>query len=507
MARTSRQNVAILAILVGAFVPTGHAQTTIGTWRTSDRNQVDTGSIQVGEFSGRDLFYQGQRIQLNIRLAATEALPAAGLPCPVLFLRMRGPSGEGSYRSIGGKDDKRCKVVENGGARSLDFGLLTDQQMREGEYSLEFLEFSNSGNSNDPRQMLATSPPFKYHLADVRKMPHRWEPQIKGLALDITLDKTIYKIGDEIPLHIARANLGATEPIMMPPCDLVQINIRDAQGDRVQYRDMSNEVCVSSSADLGPRPKSSPGDIIATERTMSTYGMSPGYYTLTGNWLAYQRTYHPGLVEADDPQHPQKPYAFVYSSPITVQIVEDDKHPWLMPPQTLTSLPGIFRQADTSFGPNTAMLDTSTGLKWLHLDLTQNWPIGSILNNMGPGELFAGWRYASVDEVRKMFATFLGNSDGRSANATAEKVLQSGLGGPLDFPVNTGTGWRRESSEGYARVDAEHFALVGYVAKDSDPHGISITIDPEIQGSSTTADQGFQQSGSGSYLVQDTGRR
>ena len=53
----------------------------------------------------------------------------------------------------------------------------------------------------------------------------------------------------------------------------------------------------------------------------------------------------------------------------------------------------------TAFGPNTATLDTSTGLSWLDLTLTTGYSYDELLTEAASGGAFAGFGLATQDEV------------------------------------------------------------------------------------------------------------
>jgi hypothetical protein len=50
---------------------------------------------------------------------------------------------------------------------------------------------------------------------------------------------------------------------------------------------------------------------------------------------------------------------------------------------------------DPTFGPNSLIVDTATGLNWLNLKYTDGLSYDQVIGEMAPGELFAGFTYAS----------------------------------------------------------------------------------------------------------------
>ncbi len=58
---------------------------------------------------------------------------------------------------------------------------------------------------------------------------------------------------------------------------------------------------------------------------------------------------------------------------------------------------------NSSFGSNTIVLDTSTGLEWLNLTLTQNLSINQVSSQLGAGQQFDGFRLAFQSELHTLF--------------------------------------------------------------------------------------------------------
>jgi hypothetical protein len=57
----------------------------------------------------------------------------------------------------------------------------------------------------------------------------------------------------------------------------------------------------------------------------------------------------------------------------------------------------------SSYGANTLTLDTSTGLEWLDVTLTQNRSFNDVSAQLGAGGQFAGFHYGSRSEVHTFF--------------------------------------------------------------------------------------------------------
>jgi hypothetical protein len=65
---------------------------------------------------------------------------------------------------------------------------------------------------------------------------------------------------------------------------------------------------------------------------------------------------------------------------------------------------------DPSFGPNSLVLDTNTGLEWLNLRFSQGLSARQVLAQTGPGGKFAGFQYANREQFVTLFTEVFGSS-------------------------------------------------------------------------------------------------
>jgi hypothetical protein len=120
-------------------------------------------------------------------------------------------------------------------------------------------------------------------------------------------------------------------------------------------------------------------------------------------------------------------------------------------PSSLTAYTGWkanFTLADTPFGKNTALIDRSTHLEWLALDLTRNKSPESLDRDMSRRKPLDGWRFATDDEVETLFRHFTGSPTGRSTDPAVVHELQLALGGPLGASQSHPGGWTRSFTYG-----------------------------------------------------------
>jgi TPR repeat protein len=447
--------------------------------------------------ASKESYFQGERILLRLASDDQYLLPEAGQPCPVLVMREREPSGMIHYHQLG-SSVARCKAVEKIGkdASAMEITGSTYPNQGLGEYEIEFLEFASIGNEKYSWLEEASSNPLTYRILDATTIPRDWGPQAKGLALNLKLDKTTYELGEDVPLHIARGNFGASEPIAAAicPADAAAITVRDVDGQRVAPAG-GHEICTGG----GSSQAVAAGDVIATELSLARIGLlprQPGIYTISATWTAYAGPPRDAHMEVTVATGPVFPYAFVNSNPITIRIV-DPQHPDAGKFLPAAPWPSNFVQVDTSFGPKTALLDKTTGLRWLHLDLTAFKSYKEVRAGMAEGEPFAEWRYATADEVKKMFADFDGAPDGRSNDLKLAAVFQGALGGPLQNIGHTQC----------LMMAGPHPVLGGLIFQYEMPNGSGAMINPEAQGE-WTPNLELTEAWMCSYLVQqDTSQK
>ncbi len=65
---------------------------------------------------------------------------------------------------------------------------------------------------------------------------------------------------------------------------------------------------------------------------------------------------------------------------------------------------------DPAYGSGSAVIDTSTGLEYLNLRLTQGLTPVQVLAQLGPGGSFAGFRYATTPEFENLTAGYFGTT-------------------------------------------------------------------------------------------------
>jgi len=346
-----------------------------------------------------------------------------------------------------------------------------------------------------------TSNTLHLNIADAGAISRNWSPQLKGVAVDVTLDRDAYALGQDIPLHLAVENFAASIPIFGLSNDgcssNLGIEVRDAADGLLVVSNpfFPESICLSGEPiTLGPAQLAQYplGRAFPQERTLQAVSQLPDYagsFTVAATWTVYD-------CQLCNPNE-TKPYAVVRSTPRAFRIV-DGRHPQLIPelPKGILSadLAQRFEQVDTALGEKSALKDKASGLKWLHLNITAGVPYNRVISEMSPGKRFEGWRFASPAELTEFFSHFSGSPDGSTTDANIVTQFLRNLGGPLENASDHSTGWHRVSLAGILDVPGENgHALFGYVADDtlSGP-----TTSPAFYGSTPGSPS------TGSYLVQ-----
>lgn len=77
------------------------------------------------------------------------------------------------------------------------------------------------------------------------------------------------------------------------------------------------------------------------------------------------------------------------------------------------------------------MRDNATGVSWIHPILTTNISYNDMIVALKPGGKFYGWRYATPDELTRLFVDYTGTPDGIVVGNDALALrFMADLGGP-----------------------------------------------------------------------------
>jgi hypothetical protein len=159
------------------------------------------------------------------------------------------------------------------------------------------------------------------------------------------------------------------------------------------------------------------------------------------------------------------------------------------------------------FGPDTITLDTATNLEWLDVPLTLGLSINQVTAQLGPGDTYAGFRYASSSEIGMLF-TDAGLTLGFTTNpiyVPPAQALLSLLGQTGSQPTPGGPavfaqGWDSDTTGGYNNIDVLQIQPVGPPGNPvCAPAGCVYTLIPGL--SLPPADGSHAFDNTGSFLV------
>ena len=299
----------------------------------------DEGQTQLFELtSDRSIYYEGESFYLHASLVEPSTpTPSNTDSCPALYLWERSPDGGTRFDPAVPAAFKGCGTLVLGmepsdwqsgfeldsGARSRWGGL--------GEHTFEI--FQVAGSPDDGQIHFFHSNILHIQIADASIIPRKWGPMAKGLAVDVTVDKDTFRLGEDVPLHIALENFDATAPVYGPdpamdPCSVVGIEVHGAGGETLSMyeRFPDHFVCMGH----GASSRYLKGKVIPLERTLDSEGWlpnHPGIYTVVVTWAPWDDSKNESTVPGIRALGPdEKPYAIARSS-TTILIVGRDGSP------------------------------------------------------------------------------------------------------------------------------------------------------------------------------------
>jgi hypothetical protein len=258
--------------------------------------------------SSKHHYYQDEHFMLSVALVSPGAGAPSGEECPTLFLRVKSPDGGTRFDATQPAGFKTCKSFTWGADRNKDWqsGFDVDSGVRSkwgtiGENSLEL--FEAVGSSSDGKVQFVRSNKLTVQIEDPTFIVRKWGPKVKGVAVDVTLDKDSYLPGEDVPLHIAVENFDAAVPIYATnpvgdPYFAIGVEVRDAKGRLLPDNEKSSNG-VFWTGHGWPAILFPPGKLVAMERTLASQGWlpaHPGTYTVVVSWCPIDGTnYKPGL--------------------------------------------------------------------------------------------------------------------------------------------------------------------------------------------------------------------
>lgn len=215
--------------------------------------------------------------------------------CPRLFLRARDATPGRVIFSRSTRVDELQEVAckAGGGANRLftmefDVGSVLKRKDDEnkGEYTLDVTSLAEI----EGRYLLAgATEALHLSMVEGKFITRNWGPSVQGVAVSLNLDKDVYALGSDIPLHIALENIDSHETISaMDP-------YYDPPGVGVELQDMAGHPISPGVGTIwrghGACHSFLTGLVFPIELMLSQMGFradQPGVYTLVAVWRPIQ---------------------------------------------------------------------------------------------------------------------------------------------------------------------------------------------------------------------------
>jgi hypothetical protein len=299
--------IAVSRTYAGAFVP------------PAPKDEPHTDEAQRGELfvlsSRKPRYYQDEMFTQHVALVNPGSEPPSGDECPTLFLREKSPDGGTRFDEVAPSGFKKCKSFRLGADRNADWqsGFEVDSGVRSrwggiGEHGFEL--FQPVGSFREGTVQFARSNQLAVQIDDPALIARKWNGKIRGVGVDVTLDKDAYQLGEDVPLHIAVENFDAPVPIyavdpVWDPYPAIGIEVRDAGGRLLAENGRFSPNTIWTGHGRGPVPYP-PGKLVTIERTLASQGWlpnRPGVYTVVVTWCPLDGTDFepgPGLPQKDN---------------------------------------------------------------------------------------------------------------------------------------------------------------------------------------------------------------
>lgn len=244
--------------------------------------------------SARSAYYIDEYFPLTISRKYVPPSGTGSSPCPPVFLWHRSADGTVRVEEHAESSSEGCQTLDlNFRPNKVFFSSEwnSDEAKRLSNYGDQQLQaFQEVDREGDSHVHFMASEILHVQIDGSESTNLRNWTRLKGLAADILLDRNTYKVGDDIPLHLAIANFDATAPIyswdpVWDPCISVQIEVLDSAGNRLT--DLGRRGFPSCSGHgFGPKLFEK-GRIASLEWSLKEMGWlpkSPGDYTVAMNW-------------------------------------------------------------------------------------------------------------------------------------------------------------------------------------------------------------------------------
>jgi len=266
------------------------------TWpglpRSKDQDSSETRDPEALVLStSKRTYYDGEGFSIHVSLA----FPGAGSPtreeCPTLFLRERAADGSTRIDERHPEGFKGCKWFDLGANLDADWQTGFELRLGAGGIGTQSFELSEVVDSTKGgRIQFAQSNELKVQIETPSAISRKWGLKAKGVAVDVTLDKATYDVGEDVPLHIAVENFDAAAPVYAidpawDPAEAIAIEVRDTQGRLLPESERSSPRLWMGHG-RGP-VLYPPGKLVPIERSLKGQGWlpkRPGTYVIVVTW-------------------------------------------------------------------------------------------------------------------------------------------------------------------------------------------------------------------------------
>jgi hypothetical protein len=232
---------------------------------------------------------------VHVSIAQGETVPPQEEPCPTFYMRVRSPDGGvriDEYHPLAFFGCSEHTFGEDSGNWQSGFALDSGVNSRwgtVGDHTLQVFEITSA--SRDRQLQFAASNVLHVQLADPAALSRKWGPRQKGVAVDVTLDKDTFRLGEHIPLHMAVENFGATVPVLTwsalwDPGMVVGVKVLNAKGNLLPEEERFPNSSFYMGHGFGPRPLEK-GRLVPLEHSLRGEGWlpkNPGTYTVVVTW-------------------------------------------------------------------------------------------------------------------------------------------------------------------------------------------------------------------------------
>ncbi len=246
--------------------------------------------------SDKNVYDDGESFVLHVtRDSSNEWAPPEDSPCPLLVLSVNSPGHEVRVDEVQPIAFQNCGPDQ--GIRSTQdwktgFDLNSGMGSRwggTGEHSLQVFALASSPKAAELR--FVASNVLRLQILDPLLIPRKWGPLTMGLHASIALDKDTYRVGEDVPLHIAIQNLSSDQPVystspIWDPFETVWVEVLNERGQPLTVAERLRPARFMTGHGRGLMAFEK-GKPVALEWTLGRLGWLPkniGSYTIIAMW-------------------------------------------------------------------------------------------------------------------------------------------------------------------------------------------------------------------------------